>query len=163
MLIERLKLFREIAIDCSTSGGSIVIELKTDTPAPLTLRRSITTTTSGRQTVRMRLPWTTKGYHVQLKITPASGATVEVFEAKVQAKPAGTVEPSGWAWFPVYVRQTPDGWGTVALPIRQTPEGWGQYRLPIPPTPEGWSRAAIAMPGFNPVPQWVSFPLDEVA
>lgn len=162
MLIERLKLFREISIDCSASGN-IAVDVSTDLPTTLAVRRSITTSTSGRQTIRIRLPWTTRGYHVRLRITPASGATVEVFEAKVQAKAVGLPEPTGWGWFSVAVRQTPEGWGTANLPIRETPEGWGVGHLPIAETPEGFRAASVAMPSFDPVPRWIEFPMDEIA
>lgn len=162
MLIERLKLFREVALDCSASGGNVAIVINTDVPAPLALRRTVTATTNGRQTIRVRLPWNTKGYHVQLRVTPASGVAFELFEVKVQAKPVGTPDPSGWGWFPVYVRQTPDGWASMALPIRSTPEGWDSLRLPIAATPEGWAEFPLAIPGYNPVPQWVDFPVDEI-
>lgn len=161
MLVERLKLFREIAIDCTASGGTVAIELKTDSPAPLTVRKTVTLASNGRQSLRVRLPWNTKGYHLQLRATPAAGTVLELFEVKVQAKPIGTPEPTGWTWFPVYVRATSDGWESARLPIRSTPEGWDAVRLPIPETSEGWREIGLAIPGFDPVPRWISFPVDE--
>lgn len=113
---ERLKLFREIQVDCDLSGGTCAYTVETDQPGGALASRATgnISATSGEQSVKIRLPNYIKGRLLRLTLTPASGAEIAIYAIRVNLKMLGEPNATPWGFVPLPVEETQDA---VLVPI----------------------------------------------
>lgn len=86
-LVSELK---DMTLVCTITGGTATLVFRTDLPGgTMADRKTVTlTATTGRETKNITLDGI-RGKLAQIKITPASGATVELFEGSLRYRPIG--------------------------------------------------------------------------
>lgn len=143
MAFEYVWLFREIELNLDTSGP-MTLTVSTELPESDVRPRLVSVlnteiTTVGRRTMDVRLPGTTRGHLLQLKLSGSN--TARLYGVRVFARPLNAA--ASWNWYPVQVRETGEAYLAVPLPIRPTPEVYGDAALPITPTPEPFAVAGL--------------------
>ncbi len=143
------KLFAIVEIDVDTDAASELI-IKVDRPGDdmhqvLNFAFNTEATTTGRRTVTVSLPGSTRGRLFQPKIT--SQGVLRLYGMRVYAKVLDGGGKTSWRWYTIPVVPTQEDWQTFPLPIPRTQEGWESAQLPIRPTPKEAS--------------WVPLPMDK--
>jgi hypothetical protein len=133
---ELCTLFREVELDCDTSG-TMTFRLLTDRPGESLVERvaqafDTESTTTGRRRVQVRFSGTTRGHLAKFRIDGVN--TLKLYGAKVLHKPIGLAGVTPWQWTP----------------------------LPVPPTPDSWQSAAVDGMGETSDWVWVSLPVDAI-
>lgn len=123
---ERVKWCRKLEIDLN---GTVTLNLYTDEPAPLQIAFTQTISTTGRQTVKVRLPQNIRGrlWRIDLSTT----ATARVYAIRGWMRVIGEAAPMDWNWqsFALEASETLPAW--VDLPVAPTPEEWTWVPAPL--------------------------------
>jgi len=174
--MELVTLFRFVEVLLDAPGGA-TLSFLTDLPGnALAVRGSASIpATTGRHPYRMPLPGWCKGKLYQIKVVPAAGSTMALYELKVYARVLGP-QASMWAWHRVPglietapdwqpiklpIEATSDAWQQVKLPIETTPDAWQQVKIPIEATGDAWNEMKLPVKETPVVPVWVDVQVDE--
>ena len=150
MAFETVHLFRRVEFDIDTAGEA-TFTLSTDQPGDEVASRHTATintdlTTTGRRTVKVRLPGNVRGKLYKAKL--AGAGILRIYGGRIEARAIGLAGNAAWQWHPMPIVGTPELYGAAGLPIAGTPEAWSAGGLPIPETPL--------------VPRWVDLPVDAI-
>jgi hypothetical protein len=131
---ERVKLIKEIQLDYEATAD-LSLAVLTDLPGgAMALRNTQSTAlTTGRESLKIRMPGTIKGRLYQIKIT--STADFILYTLRANMKQVGAPFASPWNWLEFPLEKTIQGvWGWAGLPVERTPSGsdtWRWVDIPV--------------------------------
>jgi hypothetical protein len=131
---ERVKVIKEIQLDYEATAA-LSLTVLTDLPGDTLALRSTQTPalSSGRESLKLRMPATIKGRLWQVKIT--SAADFILYTLRANMKQVGAPFATSWGWVEFPVEKTTQGvWGWAGLPVEKTPSGsdaWRWVDIPV--------------------------------
>jgi hypothetical protein len=131
---ERVKLIKEIQLDYE-AAADLSLTVWTDLPGDAIATRStqMAQATSGRESLKFRMPGHIKGRLYKVKIT--STADFILYTLRANMKQVGAPFASAWAWVEFPIEKTTQGiWGWAGLPVERTPSGsdtWRWVDIPV--------------------------------
>ncbi len=96
-------------------------------------------TTTGTESVKLRLPGYAKGRLLRVDLKPGSG-DLQIFACRVWTRTIGEAGLALWKWIPLPIPQTPDNYQWANLWVAPTPPDWEWQPIYVPPTlTEKWN------------------------
>lgn len=111
--------------------ASCAVTVTTELPQrALTVRHTETIAAGSRRPVEIRLPGTTRGELLRVRLTPDAGSDVSLYEVRAWCRNLGN-ESSVWRWVDMPLVKTPLEWQTGSFPIEGTSQNLVWYEFPV--------------------------------